>query len=284
MQVGDLATWVGAVGTVGALGFTAYTLRRQIDRERRADDERRRTYAKRVRISITEEPLRVAEVINDGDANIYMVGAYVVDKQTREVFANSGRLVDIIAPGTRRDFPLMPVGENAETPSSYFCFVQFTDDNGYRWSRYMMGLLVEVAQENKADQGRDDALDVSLSIVDEPLSVVEVVNNSKHSIYQVSILIKNKADGSLAAVGDTTEKVIGAGFSHRFVIKSAKRGSGLPAIYFCIAQFTDMHGIRWNRYLMGGLERVGPEPSRSRQNMHRKIVRNWLHVVNRLRR
>jgi hypothetical protein len=62
------------VGTVGALGFTAYTLRRQVDRERRADDDQRRMYAKRVSLSIVEEPLRMAEVVNGSPDNIYMEG------------------------------------------------------------------------------------------------------------------------------------------------------------------------------------------------------------------
>jgi hypothetical protein len=40
-----------AIGTVGALAFTAYTVRRQVDRERRADDYQRRIYVNRVSIT-----------------------------------------------------------------------------------------------------------------------------------------------------------------------------------------------------------------------------------------
>lgn len=52
MQIGDAASWAGAIGTVGALAFTAYTVRRQVDRERRSDDYQRRIYANRVSITV----------------------------------------------------------------------------------------------------------------------------------------------------------------------------------------------------------------------------------------
>jgi len=260
--------------------FTAYTLRRQIDRERRADDEHRRGYAKRVRVSISKEPVKIAEVTNSGDANIYRVGVYLLHRQTREVIVSSGKLEDIIGPGVRREFSLMPAGkeQHVETSAGYYCVVQFTDDNGYRWNRYMMGLLEEVPQGNEVAQARADALRVSLSIVEEPLSV-EVVNNSGRDIYQVDVLIKDKTGGGLAAMGATTEEVISAGRSSLFSIEPTRRDSGMPVDCFWIAQFTDTDGIRWNRYLRGRLDAVGPEPSGIRQTRRGKIVRTFRRVL-----
>lgn len=279
MQVGDLATWVGAVGTVGALVFTAYTLRRQIDRERRADDEHRRMYAKRVRVSINQGPIRVAEVNNDGDANIYRVGVYLVDQQTQALIARSSTLVDIVAPGTRQSFPLVPVTQGTKMPPSIYCFAQFTDDNGYRWSRYVMGLLSEAAHEEGISRKRAEALLVSLSRAGEPLSTVEVSNNGERSIHQVSVLIGDKSDGRLTAVSDTTQEAIAPGITHRFRIMPTEQGSSVPADYFCIARFTDSYGLLWNRYLMGRLDKISPDPPLDGSNTNHKILRMWLRAL-----
>lgn len=264
--------------------FMAYTLRRQIDRERRADDEHRRRYAKRVRVSIIKEPFKLAEVTNDGDANIYRVGVYVLDRQTREVIFSSGKLEDIIGPAVRHEFPLMPAGKReAETPTGHYCLVQFTDDDGYRWNRYMMGLLEEVMHGNELAQARAEAQRVIVSIVEEPLAV-EVVNNSEHDIYQVDVLIRGKSDGSLIAVGATTEEVVSAGRSNLFSIEPARQDSNTPVDCFWIAQFTDKNGIRWNKYLRGRLDAVGPEPCGIRRTRRGEISIKFLHAIHMLRR
>lgn len=279
MQVGDLATWVSSAGTVGALVFTAYTLRRQIDRERRADDEQRRMHAKRVRVSITLRPTRIAEVNNDGDANIYRVGVYLFDRQTQELIARSDELVDIVAPGTSQSFPLASVIQGAEMPSSLYCFAQFTDDNGNRWSRYVMGLLSEATHEEEISKKRAAALLVRLSDVGEPPSAVEVSNNGEHGIHRVSILIRNKSDRRLIGVSETTEETIGPGSAHQFRIIPIGQASGTDIDYVCIAQFTDSYAIQWNRYLMGRLDKVSPDPSWNRSNTDEKIVKKWLRAL-----
>jgi hypothetical protein len=284
MQVGDLATWVGAVGTVGALAFTAYTLRRQIDRERRADDEHRRMYAKRVRVSIPQGPMNITEVNNDGEANIYRVSVYLVDRQTQALIARSYTLVDVMAPGTQQSFSLVTVILGAKIPSSFYCFVQFTDDNGYRWSRYAMGLLSEVAQEEGISRKRAEALLVSLSRVGEAPSAVEVCNDSGHGIHQVSILIRDKSDGRLTAISDTIQEVIPPGITHRFSITPTEQGSSAPADYFCIAQFTDSSGLLWHRYLRGRLDKISPDSPRDGSNTSRKILRKWLRALEQRRR
>jgi hypothetical protein len=203
-------------------------------------------YAKRVRISITEDPIEIANVFNDGDANIYRVGVYLFNGQTQALIASSGMLVDIIAPRTNQSFPLVPVAQENRTPSSIYCFAQFTDDNGHRWSRYVMGLLSDTAYEEGINKRRADAFLVSLTNIGEPPTVVEVSNNGKHSIHQVRILIRNKSDRRLIAVSDMTQEIIAPGTAHRFEIIPTRQGSNMPTDYFCIAQFTDSYGIQWN--------------------------------------
>jgi hypothetical protein len=241
-------------------------------------------YAKRVRVSIPQGPISTAEVNNDGDANIYRIGVYLFDRETNTVIARSATLADIIAPGTQQTFPLVPVTQSAKMPSSIYCFAQFTDDNGYRWSRYMMGLLSEATHEEGISRKRTEALLVTLSEAGEPPSKVEVSNNGKHSIHQVSILIRDKSGGHLAAVSETSQETIGPGATCRFRIIPTEQGSSTPIDYSCIAQFTDSDGLQWNRYLRGRLEKISPDPPRDRSNMNHKIVGRWLRLTQRWRR
>src|SRR5690242_15657302 len=92
---GDIATWVGSIGTVATLGFTAYTLRRHIDRERQNDDERRRQQARLVRISLTDAG-DVATLVNDSAENIYRVRVLVKNKDSGERYSES-ELSEIVA-------------------------------------------------------------------------------------------------------------------------------------------------------------------------------------------
>jgi hypothetical protein len=236
-------------------------------------------HAKRVRVSITLGPTRIAEVNNDGDANIYKVGVYLFDRQTQELIARSDVLVDIVAPGTSQRFPLMPVIQGAEMPSGLYCFAQFTDDNGYRWNRYVMGLLSEATHEEEISKKRAEALLVRLSDVGEPPSEIEVSNNGEHGIHRVGILIRDKSDGRLIGISETTQETIGPGGAHQFRIIPIGQASGANADYVCIAQFTDSYAIQWNRYLMGRLDKISPDPSRDRSNTDEKIVKRWLRAL-----
>src|SRR5260370_37367059 len=131
MPYGDVATWVSAVGTVGALVFTAFTLRRQIDRERRHDDDQRRMYAKRVSLSIVEQLLGTCEVVNGSYDNIYMIAVYLEDKSSGAIIASSGEPQSLMTPNERRRFSLIPADAALPVPRAYRCFAQFTDGNGY---------------------------------------------------------------------------------------------------------------------------------------------------------
>ena len=138
----------------------------------------------------------------------------------------------------------------------------------------MMGLLEEVALGKDASRTRADMHHVTLSIAEEPFSVVEVTNNSGHNIYEVEVLIKDKSDNSIAAVSDTVETAIRAGTSHRFGIKLTRTRPS-PDNIFCIVQFSDVYGTRWNKYLMGRLETVGPDPSPSRGRPPGRMFGAW---------
>lgn len=279
MQVGDLATWVSSAGTVGALIFTAYTLRRQIDRERRSDDEQRRMHAKRVRVSITRGPTFIADVNNDGDANIYMVSVYLLERQTRELIAISDGQVDIVAPGTSQRFSLAPLIPDAEMPSSFYCFAQFTDDNGHRWNRYVMGLISEVAHEREISRRRAQALLVRLSRVGDPPSEVEVSNAGENEIHQVRILVRSKAGQRLIGVSEKSQEVIAAGASCHFPIIPVEQALDADTDYVCIARFTDSYAIQWDRYLRGRLDKISPDPPRDHPNSGNRILRSWLRVL-----
>jgi hypothetical protein len=100
MQIGDAASWAGAIGTVGALAFTAYIVRRQVDRERRADDYQRHIYANRVSITV-ENLAKHVEVINDSPDTIYNVGTYIRARSSGALIPNSGGMQNFISPGER---------------------------------------------------------------------------------------------------------------------------------------------------------------------------------------
>lgn len=145
MQIGDLATWVGSVGTAAALLFTAYTLKRQVDRDRANDDYQRRLSARKVHVSLVDEqPQVVLDIINNGDDSIYMVGVYIQDKANRSFWAKSKVLRDYIFPGQAWRFTLTPEVADTPLPHGYFVVAQLTDGNGYRWNRYMMGRIEPV--------------------------------------------------------------------------------------------------------------------------------------------
>jgi hypothetical protein len=143
MQVGDLATWVAAIGTVGTLAFSAYTIRRQVDRERAEDDEKRRMSARRVTLTFREEvPCGVVEVANGGNDSIYNVGVYIQGKSTHQYYAFSGdEFHDLILPGEKHRFTLTRRKLDAPTREDRFFVAQFSDSNGYCWDRYMMGRI-----------------------------------------------------------------------------------------------------------------------------------------------
>jgi len=261
MQLGDAATWVAAIGTVGALGFTAYTVRRQVDREHRADDYQRRLYAKRVSITIENQP-RHAEVLNNGPDTIYNVGVYIRARASGTVVAHGGNLQNFIAPGAIESFNFtLTEATNSSLPDSV-CFVQFTDANGYRWNRYMMGLLEEVDQipNPDGDQGRARAKLVRLSVV-EPFKSFDVVNGSPETIYKVRVYTVDKSSNEIVADSGAAVETITSGQHHRFNLAATGVISGMSPDVYCIAEFIDVSGRWWQRYMLGRVDEIGPMPT-----------------------
>ena len=179
MQIGDLATWVGAVGTVGALGFTALTMRRQVERDRLADDDRRRMQAKNVSVALAGDQIEAAQVLNGSSENIYMINVVIQDKVMGVVFADSGRLVDLMHAGETRKFRLKRQDPSSPAPRSYVCVAQFSDSNGYRWHRYTMGLLEPAGRHAQA-------MSVRVTLLGDRLENARVFNGSSQHIYAVA--------------------------------------------------------------------------------------------------
>jgi hypothetical protein len=145
MQIGDLATWVGSVATAGALLFTAYTLKRQIDRERANDDYQRRLSARRVNVSLVEKkPRVVVDIKNNGDDDIYTVGVYIQDKVSGSFWAKSKEPQDVIIAKDTARFTLTPEPADTPLPGNFILVAQLTDGNGYKWNRYMRGKIEPV--------------------------------------------------------------------------------------------------------------------------------------------
>src|SRR5215467_1301262 len=267
MQLGDVATWVAAIGTVGALAFTAYTVRRQVDRERRADDYQRRLFAKRVSITI-ENQLQYAEVFNDSPDTIYNVGVYVRARASGSVIARGGNLQNFIAPGAMNRFRFMPTDASDSSMPDSVCFVQFTDANGYRWNRYMMGLLEEVTQipNPDGDQGRAYAKLVRLSVV-ERFKSFDVVNGSPETIYKVRVYTVDKSGNEIVADSGIAAEAIASGQHYRFNLAATGAVSAMSPDVYCIAEFIDVSGRWWHRYMLGRVDEIGPMPALVRRRL-----------------
>jgi hypothetical protein len=249
MQIGDLATWVGALGTTGALGFTAYTLRRQVERDRLADDERRRMQAKNVSVALIGDHLVAARVVNGSSENIYMVNVTIQDKATGGIFADSGRRIDLIRAGEAHEFRLERQDPSSPEPRGYTCIAQFSDSNGYRWHRYMMGLLEPAGR-------RAQAMSVRVSLVGDQFDQARVFNGSSDSIYMVGVTIESKVTRSVFADSGKLIATLGPSESCDLNLKPSRPDAVQPTTFYCIASFSDSSGNRWNRYMMGHLERA----------------------------
>jgi hypothetical protein len=262
MHLGDAASLVGAIGAVGALGFTAYTVRRQVDRERRADDYQRRMYAKRVTIRIENSPER-AEVFNDSPDTIYRVGVYVRTRSRGSVIRHSGGLQNLIAPGAKKDFNLMRTYPGDSSRPDSVCFVQFTDANGYRWNRYMMGLLEEVEQmpNPDRDQGRANVKLVGLSVVEKSFMSFDVINGGPEAIHNVHVYTVDKLSREIVADGGAVVRVMDPGEHRRFDLAATGPSSAMSEDVYCIAEFIDASGRWWNRYMLGRIDEIGPMPA-----------------------
>jgi hypothetical protein len=278
MQLGDAASWASAIGTVGALGFTAYTVRRQVDRERRADDYQRRIYARRV--SVTIENLRTrAEVFNGGPDTIYNVGVYIRARSSGSVILHGSGLQNFICPSAKQNFSLVRTDPSDSSIPDSVCFAQFTDTNGYRWNRYMMGLLEEVEQMPAwdSDKGRAHVKLVSLSVAEEPYKSFDVVNDGPNAIYKVRVYTVGKSSDEVVADTGAVVEAMVSGEHRRFDLVTTDAISATPEDVYCIAEFVDINGRWWKRYMLGRIEEIGPMAALVRRHHlwpHSKIRRS----------
>lgn len=275
----DVASWASAIGTVGALGFTAFTVRRQVNREARAHDYHRRQQAKRVFVEF-EGNARHANVRNDGPDAIYQVGVYVRARADDVIVAHGIVQKEVIRSGETTSFTIIePGAENlVPIPHDAVYFTQFTDSNGYRWNRYMLGLLEEAKplQNPEGSTSRSNARLVTLRVTKEPFNQIEVVNSGSHSIHKVHVYVLD-AQNNIVTYSAMMVDTMTPGEHRRFDLSSTEPDFASAYAMRIVAEFTDASGRQWNRYMRGRLDEIGPMPmqisKRQGMTMTRKIWR-----------
>jgi hypothetical protein len=256
---------------VGTLAFSGYTIRRQVDRERAADDDKRRISARRVNLRLVAEThSEVVEVVNGGDDSIYLVGVYTQGKSSGQYLASSGnRFQDLILPGAKHQFGLTPrkLAAPIDDERGKYIVAQFSDSNGYCWNRYMMGRIEVVNPELRPGPWADDearsmsAKAVALTLVrGEPNDVVEVVNGGDDSIYLVGLYTQGKSSGQyLASSGESFIDRMLPGAKHRFTLTPKNLGIAIQTEdKTIVARFSDSNGYRWDRYMLGRIDAADP--------------------------
>jgi hypothetical protein len=100
--------------------------------------------------ALADDQLEAAQVLSGSCENVYMINVVIQDKVTGVVFADSGRLVDLMHAGKTRRFRLKRQDPSSPALRSYVCVAQFSDSDGYRWRQYMMGLLEPAGRHAQA--------------------------------------------------------------------------------------------------------------------------------------
>lgn len=166
---GNLAEWVAALGTVGALLLTYRLLRHEINTRHQDEEERLWGQARRVivsagmRVSSAKDPTTgrylgpyeaqaVSEIRNDSAEPI--VGCVLGHGLNSERFTVSE--VGVVAPGkptsTGTSWPT-PLADGEEVRP--FAVIRFTDARGRRWERTCDGALRRLADDDLSPPGPD---------------------------------------------------------------------------------------------------------------------------------
>jgi hypothetical protein len=156
LAVGDLATWVGSIGVVGALFAALYQIRTERIQRRRDEkdvlDRRRREQAERVSGWPGDQSLPTTPLIllNRSEEPVYEVVATLVmvqgdgarrgeDRPSRQFL----RVLDVLPPGRWR---IEVAGGWANMSRRPGVEVAFVDRSGACWIRRANGALEEIAQ------------------------------------------------------------------------------------------------------------------------------------------
>ena len=172
---GNVAEWVGAVGTAGALLLTALLLRKEVAELRDArtarEEEgvaRRRANAMKLRASVVDEGgvtgpdgyrEVTVEVVNEGDEPFLnvMMGVHVAPRE-RSAERWMWWYVAPHARGARQKTRIPNSVADRRVDGSWLVETRFTDDEGVTWHRDHMGALrrVEAAPAPYRDAVADE--------------------------------------------------------------------------------------------------------------------------------
>lgn len=176
IDAGDLATWVGAVGTTGALLVSLYLLRDQQQAQRRAEDTDLISEARLVSLWAEKAPEDAVDVVvrNSNAGPIYDVIVLIGKSSSSHVTIRSadgrsinrveavsasdadgaetdsaerderGVEVGTVPPSADRRFKICsPAGEPSVPLDSLRLSIIFTDSVGLRWKRSSSGFIEE---------------------------------------------------------------------------------------------------------------------------------------------
>lgn len=160
MQYGDLATWVGSVGTVGTLASGLWLLKRNED-DRRADAQNARKAQAR-HVSAWAEAGGGSQSGTEADM-VWSSHAHLLNNSAEPIYDVLVRVVPWNFPGQRTDqielwrLPVAVPGKEYQStgsfrappvtwPQQYACTITFRDAAGIVWRRYAdSGELIEMS-------------------------------------------------------------------------------------------------------------------------------------------
>lgn len=119
---GDLATWIGSLGTIGAFIVAFWQIRRErVERHRR---DRRERWER-----LREHADHVTAWVADGHVTIANSSRHPVFDVCIRWHDGQQRVFDFVAPGTTHD------RVDAAVASGAVPYLDFTDPRGHRWQR-----------------------------------------------------------------------------------------------------------------------------------------------------
>lgn len=154
LQLGDLATWLAAVGTVGTLGLSVMVLRKQRAELRQLHLDKLAEQARLISawpldIVRTNEPLRKAELMF-GYRNSSSEPAYAAEVGTRDRSAKTELIwehLGTLAPGAEGQaaIELTLIPEYNITAEDVGVVMTFRDAAGHIWYRDEVGALIKLS-------------------------------------------------------------------------------------------------------------------------------------------
>jgi hypothetical protein len=83
---------------------------------------------------------------------------------------------------------------------------------------------------------------------------VQANNDSQGSISEAGVYIVDRNSERIFAQTAKLRRLIKPGEKRRFLLILRSKSAPTPTAYYCVTQFTDAYGARWNKYMLGRLE------------------------------